>query len=178
MNSIGQHTAKEPPEETGPRTVASFLSEFIPRLTSEYAFLEEASGHQIKMLLWEFQMEVLIFGLHCLQRTVFANCGAEYRKAFMDHALSFALDAFASVIPQNDRERFLAAFEEHYRTRQREYSAMILPLAEGSPKGTLFYEYGKRLCFNSGVDNPVAVQLMVEQGFAIFNMMDGIARTF
>jgi tetratricopeptide (TPR) repeat protein len=176
--SASQNTPEAPPEEAGPRTVALFLTEFIPGVAKEYSFLEEAAGGgPINPGLTEFQTEVLIFGLHCLQRTVFANCGAEYRKVFMDHALSFVSAAFSSVLPDHIQKDFSASFEKHYRARQREYSAMILPLGEGSPKGTLFYEYGKRICRDAGVDNPEAVQLMMEQGWSIFKMMDRISQT-
>jgi hypothetical protein len=54
---------------------------------------------------------------------------------------------------------------------------MMLPLADNSPKGTLFYEYAVRLCRDAGVDNPVAVQLMMEEAFAIFKMMDAVTQT-
>jgi hypothetical protein len=154
-----------------------FLTEFIPGVATEYGLLKEASGSSMKMEIGEFQMDVLIFSLHCLDRTVLANFGAEYRRVFMDHALSFVCGAFSSVLPKNAQEGFSTGFEKHYRTRQCEYSAMMLPLADNSPKGTLFYEYAVRLCRDAGVDNPVAVQLMMEEAFAIFKMMDAVTQT-
>ena len=41
-------------------------------------------------------MEVLIFGLHCLDRVALAHWGAEYRAAFIDHALDFV---YAPLLP-------------------------------------------------------------------------------
>jgi hypothetical protein len=95
----------------------------------------------------------------------------------MDSALSFVNVTFASVLSDEVQEGFSARFEKHYKERQREYSAMILPITEGSPNGTLFYEFGKMRCRDAGVGNPEAILLMMEQGCSIFKMMDTVTQT-
>ena len=177
ITEASQYAPKAPPEEAGPRIIASFLTEFIPGVEKEYKFLEQAVTDALRIGQTEFQTEVLIFGLHCLQRTVFAHWGAEYRKVFMDSALSFVNVTFASVLSDEVQEGFSARFEKHYKERQREYSAMILPITEGSPNGTLFYEFGKMRCRDAGVGNPEAILLMMEQGCSIFKMMDTVTQT-
>jgi hypothetical protein len=123
-------------------------------------------------------METLIFGLHCLDRAVFAHHGAAYRAAFMDTALATASDAFATVLPDRLRDHFLDHFKDRYNTRQLEYGEMKLMPGDGEGlKGVLSWEFGKRICFDAGVYGPEVVLVMVEGAEGILLMMSRIAQT-
>lgn len=167
-----------PPEQAAPPIVAAFFTEFIPNVKNDYELLEKACESPLKISLPDLQMETLIFGLHCLDRAVFAHYGTEYRDSFMDHAFATACEAFAAVIPDHDRDHFLEWFKEHCHTRQREYAAMkLLPGSEEGPKGVLSYEYGKRICLDAGVYAPEVFVVMVQGANDIFMMMNRIAQT-
>ena len=159
-------------------TVANFLTEYIPNVKNEYALLEQASDGPLKISLFDLQMETLIYGLHCLDRAVFAVRGAEYRAAFMDAALNFASDAFAAVLPAQDRERFLQRFEETYRMRQLQYANLTPIVSEdGDSKNVLAYDFGERICFDAGVRNVDVIAVMIHEATSIFAMMLEIAKT-
>lgn len=178
MTEHERHAPSTPPEQAGPRIIATFFVEFIPSVSNEYELLEKASGGPLKISLPELQMEVLIFGLHCLDRAVFAHCGAEYRDAFMDHAFGTACEAFATALPDHAREQFLGYFDELCQTRQREYGKMkLFPVDNVAFKDVLSWEFGKRICIDAGVENPVALKAMFDEAIAIFKMMNKIAQT-
>lgn len=154
----------------------AFISEFAAKVDKEYALLEEHGNGPLKTTLFDLQMETLIFGLHCLDRAVFAFWGAEYRAAFMNRAFGFACDAFASVLPESARERFLEGFKKHCDTRQAEYGAMKpLPGKDGAMKNVLAYEFTKRICIDAGVYNPPVQLVLMEWANGIAMMMLEIA---
>lgn len=167
-----------PPEQVAPPIVAAFFTEFIPNVKNEYELLEKANADSPKISLPDLQMETLIFGLHCLDRAVFAHCGATYRDAFMDCAFATACEAFASALPDHSRGRFLECFKEHCHTRRREYGGMrLLPGEDGALKDVLSYEYAKRICVDAGVHNMAVHLVMLENANAILTMMNKIAQT-
>lgn len=164
------------PEKAAPRIVAAFVTEFVARTEKQYSLLEEHSDGPPKTSLFDFQMEELIYGLHCLDRAVFACWGAEYRAAFMNCAFSFAREMFSNVLPHSGRGRFLDEFKKHCDVRQAEYGAMkMLPGEDGAMKNVLAYEYTKRLCVDAGVYNPPVQIVLMESANEILTMMLGIA---
>jgi len=167
--------AKETPEEAGRRTAFYFLTEYIPGVTTEYEFLKKASNKPLAMSLEHFQTEIMVFGLHCLDRATFAHRGAEYRDRFMGGAFSFTRVALASVMPEEQQDEFLSRLEKLYNTRQYEYGAWKLP-TKGSPKETLFWEFAKAVCDSAEVYNPSAVVSLSDVAFGVFKMMDELAK--
>jgi hypothetical protein len=166
-----------PPELAAPPIVATLLSEFIPRVKNDYELLEETSDGPPKISLFDLQMETLIFGLHCLDRAVFAHRDATYRTIFMDSALATACRAFAAALPDQARGHFLETFRNHWDTRQREYGAMkLFPGDDGALKGVLGWEYAKRICHDADVENPIVLTTITEGAGTIFTMMNKIAQ--
>ena len=165
------------PEKAAPPIVGAFISEFAAKVDKEYALLEESSDGPLKTSLFDLQMETLIFGLHCLDRAVFAYRGATYRAAFMNCAFGFAYDGFASVLPESARERVLEGFKKHCDTRQTEYGAMkLLPGEDGAMKNVLAYEFTKRICIDAGVYNPPVQIVLMKWANGIATMMLEIAK--
>jgi hypothetical protein len=161
------------PEKAAPRVVAQFLSEYISGVKNEYALMKQACDGPLLITLLEVQMETLIFGLHCMDRAVFARWGPDYRDRFMWSAFSFACERFAELLPESERERLLKQFEDHSDSRHLEYSEMM---ADGEgPKGFLPYEFGKRICFDAGVYDPKVILVMAEGATSIFVTMVEIA---
>jgi hypothetical protein len=108
---------RTPPEEAAQRFVANFFTEFMPGAIREYELLEKATDGPPKLSLLDFQMEELIFCLHCLDRAVFANLGPQYRAVFMDQTLSTTAAAIALVLPEDSAENFIESFREHNNSR-------------------------------------------------------------
>lgn len=164
------------PEKAAPPIVEAFISEFAAKVDKEYALLEEHSDGPLKTSLFALQMETLIFGLHCLDRALFARFGAAYRSAFMDHAFATACEAFAVALPDDARDRFLESFEDHCYIRQQEYGAMKpLPGEDGAMKNVLACEFTKRICVDAGVYNPPVQLVLMEWANGIATMMLEIA---
>jgi hypothetical protein len=164
------------PEKAAPQFVADFVTEFVARADKEYALLEEHSDGPPTTSLFNFQIEELIYGLHCLDRAVLAYWGAEYRAAFMNCAFGFACEMFSDVLPDSDRERFLDEFKKLCDIRQTEYGAMKpLPGKDGAMKNVLAYEYTKRICIDAGVYNPPVQFILMECANGILTMMLKIA---
>jgi hypothetical protein len=160
------------PGKVAPRVVAAFFSEFVCKADKEFGILGEHSNTS----LFDFQMEMLIFGLHCLDRAVFAYWGHEYRAAFMNCAFSFACEMFSDVLPESQREIFLEGFKKRCDTRQTEYGAMkALPGEDGAMKNVLAYEFTKRVCVDAGVNNPAVQLALIEWANGISTMMLKIA---
>jgi hypothetical protein len=165
------------PEKAAPQVVAAFVTEFVAKADKEYALLEEHSDGPPKTSLFDFQMEALIYGLHCLDRAVFAYWGAEYRAAFMNCAFSFACEIFSDVLPNSERARFLDGFKKHCDVRQTEYGTMRpLPGEDGAMKNVLAYEYAKRICLDAGVYNPPVQIILTEWAIDVSIMMLKIAK--
>lgn len=165
-------------EEAAHRFVANFLTEFMPGTIRDYDLLEKATDGPPNLSLLDFQMEELIFSLHCLFRAVFANLGPQYRAVFMDQTMSTTAAAFALVLPEETAEKFLDSFREHYNTRQIEYSSMTVTANERSPKGNLFWEYSKRICIAAGVSYPeIVAPVLMEGALNTLKMMNKIAAT-
>ncbi len=162
--------SKETAEQAAEKTVFFFLSEYIPGVSTNYELLKNSTDEPLKISLADLQAEILVFGLHCLDRAVFSRFGEEYRKAFMDRAFAIARLALASVAPDDHQTSFLAHIDKFYNGRQREYAALNLP-TDQNVKGTLFWEFGRRVCEDAGVYNPVAVMDMVYEGASLFRMM-------
>lgn len=178
MSSAESNIATTSPERAGPRIVALFFTDYIPSIKNWYEYLEESSQDPLKISLSELQMEVLIFGLHCLDRVVLAHWGAEYRAAFMEHALDFVYERYAAGLPDYASEQLLESFSGHCQTRQREYSAMkLFPTDRGALKGVLSYEFSKLICFNAGVYNPIAGEVMAEAARGIFMTLFEVTQT-
>lgn len=64
----------------------------MPSVTTWYEFLKQSSMDPLAIGLPEFEMEVVIFALHCLDRVVLAHWGGEYRAALMDNAFAFVYE--------------------------------------------------------------------------------------
>ena len=168
---------KTPPEKAARQIIAAFFTEYLPGVSGEYGLLKEACQGTPGISLPVLQMEVLIFALHCLDRAAYANYGAEYRNFLMGHALAFTEEGFSAACPEHLRKQFLEDCRDLYNARQREYSSMPpLPEKEASPKGTLFWEYAKRVCNDAGAD-PVVIPTLFEGAAAIFMMMNKVVRT-
>jgi hypothetical protein len=177
-SSAESNIPNTPPERAGPRIVALFYTDYIASVKKWYKYLEESSQDPLKISLSELQMEVMIFGLHCLDRVVLVHWGAEYRAAFMDHALDFVYEKYAAGLPDYASEQLLKSFSGHCQTRHREYSAMkLFPTDGGALKGVLSYEFSKLICFNAGVHNPAAGVVMVEAAHGIFMTLFKVTQT-
>ena len=171
-------TPKEPPEQSAPRVVAAFFVEFLPHVQKEYELLVKGGEGPLKISLPDLQLETLIFGLHCLDRAVFAHFGFEYRAVFMDHAFGAACDAFAAVLPDDLGGPFVELFDKQCQARQQEYGAMrLLPAEDGALKGVLCWEFANRICASAGVSEPLVLKVMIEQANSILGMMNKIAQT-
>lgn len=171
------HIPSSPPEQSAQQIIAAFYSEFMPGVENLYELLQTATDIPLKISLPELQLETLIFGLHCLDRTVFAQCGPDYRAVFMDQAYSTACDAYSSLLPDHAREQFVEWFDEHCQMRQREYGTMKLVIEnEGELKGVLFWEYSKRIFYDAGLENPVALKAMIKYSSDIFSLMNSISQ--
>ena len=169
---------KESAEEAAPRVIGIFFAEYLPGVEKEFELLARAGEGPLKISLFDLQMETLVFGLHCLDRAIFAQFGDEYRTAFMDQAFGFACDAFASGLPADLAGDFVERFDKHCWARHQEYGAMKLLPAEGAgPKGVLCWEYAKRICRAAGVEEPLAFKTTVEEAHAILGMMTNVAQT-
>lgn len=164
---------KETPEEAGQRTAFYFITEYLPGVTREYDLLKESANKPLTMSFEHFQREMLIFGLHCLDRATFARRGAAYRGRLMDGAFSFARTALAGEMPEEYQDAFIERLDKLYNLRQREYGAWKLAGGQ-SPKGTLFWEFGRLICESAEAYNPAAVILLSEVAFGIFEMMNEI----
>lgn len=164
------NNSNETAEQAAEKTVFFFLSEYIPGVSINYELLKNSTDELLKISLADLQAEILVFGLHCLDRAVFSRFGEEYRKEFMDRAFAIARLVLASAAPDTHQTSFLAHIDKFYNGRQREYAALNLPMDE-NVKGTLFWEFGKRVCEDAGVYNPVAVMEMVDEGASLFKMM-------
>jgi len=164
------------PEESAPKVAAVFFTEVVAKSDKEYALLEKHSDGAPKLSLVDFQMEALIYGLHCLDRAVFAFWGADYRAAFMNRAFTFICDMFCDVMTDSQRKRFLEGFKKLCDARQLEYGAMKPVVGEdGLPKNVLPYEFSKRLCIDAGVYNPATHIVLMEWAGGIMTMMLEIA---
>jgi hypothetical protein len=165
------------PEKAAPQVIAAFFTEFVAQADKEYALIEEHSDGPPQTSLFDFQMETLIYGLHCLDRAVFAYWGSEYRDAFMNCAFSFACKMFSDVLPDSEHDRFLDEFKKHCDIRQTEYGTMKpLPSEDGAMKNVLAYEYSKRICIEAGVYNPPVQLVLMEWATDVSAMMLKIAK--
>jgi hypothetical protein len=72
---------------------------------------------------------------------------------------------------------FEAWLAETYRARQRHYSQYALPAKNKPLKGTLFWEYGKYICYSMGIVNPLSITKRASQAQSWFEMAVGIAKT-
>jgi hypothetical protein len=162
--------AAESPEHAAERIVFLFMTEFLPGTTAEYEMLKNSTTEPPKMSLADVQAEILVFGLHCLDRAVFVRFGADYRTAFMNKAFSMARIALSAAVPEEDRDSLGQRIDKFYNARQREYCSLDLPTDE-NVRGTLFGEFAKRLCDDAGAYNPIALLAMTDEGVALFKMM-------
>ena len=170
--------SNERPAQAAPPIVAAFFTEFLPGVKNDYELLERAKEGPLKISLFDLQMETLIFGLHCLDRALFANYGATYRSDFMDHAFATACEAFSAALPDSARGSFLESFQDHCYVRQHEYGEMkLVPEDDDALQGVLSWEYAKRICLDAGVESSIALAAITEEATAIFTMMNKIAQT-
>jgi hypothetical protein len=160
------------PEKAAPPIVATFFEEFVVKADKEYAIL----GEHCETSLFDFRMEVLVYGLHCLDRAVFTYWGAAYRAAFMNSAFSFACEMFTDELPDAQREIFLEGFKKQCDTRHFEYAAMK-PISgeDETMKNLLPWEFTKRVCNDAGVFNPPVHLVLMEWAAGIMTMMLRIA---
>jgi hypothetical protein len=162
-----------PPQESSKRIVAAIFTEYFPSVEKDFEQLRTGSTEPLRISLPDFQIEILILALHCLDRAAFAYYGAEYRSAFMDSGVSFAAEAMCEGIPEERRTEFVASFRTHYNQRQAAYGALVFPTTDDL-KGTLFWEFGKRICEQTGVHNPVSI---FEMAYAASGMFEVLAET-
>ncbi len=167
---------KTSPEQAGPRIAAALFAEYLDS-KAQYELLEKACDGPPKITFLDLKIEELIFTLHCLDRAVFSHRGTEYRKVFMNHALAFTEKAFADVLSENLRKDFLDHVRERYNLRQGEYAAMpLVPAKDGTAKGTLFWEYAKRICLDAGAEHPIVLKAILDEAMTTFQAMNQIVQ--
>jgi len=88
----------------------------------------------------------------------------------MDKAYFVARTGLAAGVPDHLRDSYLERLDKRYNGRQCEYGAWKSTMGEPL-KGTLFWEYGKRLCLDAGVYNPAVVVVMANNAASLFEMM-------
>jgi hypothetical protein len=102
-------------------------------------------------------IEVLVFYMHLVDRTAFADLGASQRKSFMNR---FVVAVFKELSRElrNDvlADQFGETLRNTYSRRQSEYAACTsLSPPEGQPpKGTLYWEFSKILFSFLEKNNP------------------------
>lgn len=96
-------------------------------------------------------LELLVFALQITDRIVFAKLGSEDRAEFMNELLS--------VVKKRIQSPIKSEFRSLYNSRTAFYASFqkLLPDESESPKGTLFWEFGKALGAVYCNSNPVSV---------------------
>ena len=166
---------KLPPKDGARKVIVAFFTEFIPSVETEFNLLQKAVKERLRLSLFDLQGEALVFGLHCLDMDVMAQFGTQYQEAFMDVAVPFTAGVLASEYPK-DRDEVLKRFEALYNTRQHEYAAMQRSLGDNPRKGTLLWEYSKRICLKAGVHDPPALEAMIDEGDEILRTNSEVNR--
>lgn len=111
-------------------------------------------------------IEGMVFFLHLLDRTAFERFGPFKRRVFMDAILEGLSETSPPVGLQ--RNTFLDLWNE----RQKEYSAFpkLYPENAESWKGTLCWEFAKRMDVEYGSGNPARITLMASGGLSVIEM--------
>lgn len=99
-------------------------------------------------IIGQFAIEELMFYLHMIDRTAFVESTFERRRSFMDDLVgATAAVLWSNFAGDSGRQEFAAFFASLYNARQKEYATYEPPRGEkdGSQKGTILWEYGKRM---------------------------------
>lgn len=137
--------------------MADLMPEFLEGSQADYIAIIDGTNEQPLISLAEFQLESLIYVLHCLDICILKERGKEYRGEFMNAATEFACEVFGDSQPETFKAKFRMGFADLYNARQSAYSKYVLPAKNGPLKGTLFWEYSKHICFAIGVVNPLSI---------------------
>lgn len=114
-------------------------------------------------VLWDLQIEELLFALHVLDRVASNRLTDRARTEFMDAAYQQVREDVSRRFEDGARaSSFRDWLDETYNARQAEYSGFqFRPAGKNeSDKSTLFWEVSKRLTLASGLTNPVFVVLV------------------
>lgn len=123
---------------------------FVPFLLEMFVTKDHVKSNQ--NLIGPLKVELLIFVLHYFtKRTVFNRL--EEKKIIE------ILDALNIAIQQNIEPIEYVEFERLYETRNTFFMGFnkLFPDESESPKGTLFWEFGKLICSIYPHKNPVAI---------------------
>ena len=110
-------------------------------------------------VLWES----LLFVLHLTDRVAFARMGAVARDGFVQGVLTI----FAGRIGEE-------VFRDEYAKSQARWSVygQLAPTRAASPKGTLFWEFGKSICQQFNEINPAVAMMVSMRAAGIFESLD------
>jgi hypothetical protein len=170
QNTRNRKQQGERPENSGQRIIEAFITEYLAGVKHEYKYLKPSIFRKPPMSLDQFRTEILLYGLHCLDRVVFDYRGPEYREQFMLGAYSWARGELASSRPPEHRSALLQRIDDLYNTRQKEYGAWRLP--DGVDlQGTLCWQFGRRMCEDAQVYNPAVVMTLSYTARGIYETM-------
>jgi hypothetical protein len=156
------------------------VRELLPQARDYYAEFA-ARNHEVVITqqhIWDAQLEEFFFCLSLLDRAVFGKLGPANRTVFMDAVFANVCesihDTFAAAVPD---ESFRAWFKQTLNLKQSEYGSWQFPSGDNL-KGTIMWEFGKKMTFSLGVTNPVEVFLLEHRAAGLFKLMlqlvDGI----
>lgn len=117
-------------------------------------------------------LEGMVFFLHLLDRTAFEFLGPFKRRVFMDAVL----EGVSEISPPAGLQR--ESFRALWNTRQSEYSAYskLYPENEEPWKGTLCWEFAKRIGNQYGDGNPLRITSLASDGmYAIATFREALA---
>lgn len=148
------------------------VKEFLPQVSKFYGEMFSSGTPLSSARIWSLQVEEILFCLHLLDRITASKLSVELKVAFMDSIFPTVSDALSAVYKNAaEGEGFRDWVCKAYNARQLEYGAYTYP-KEGSPdKGTLFWEFGRRMDYLADDTNPVRVMEIAMHGMSLFEMM-------
>lgn len=137
--------------------------EFVRELGSAFQFDPERS--EVDLLV-----EILLFVLHLLDRLLWVTLGPFKRKVFVDAVLE---ELSRAVKPMG---LTVDTFRDRYNKSQRRYAKCekLLPEDGETFRGTLFWEFGKRLTLRYRVSNPVAAFWFSSRGVDVMESLNEV----
>jgi len=174
-NSKKPSAVTQPPEEPLTREAAELVPDLADVMrnfgmeTAKYLFKdlpEPPSPAQVE----EVVLEGMLFFLHLLDRTAFERFGPLRRPVFIDAVL----EGISATSPPLGLER--NDFQDLWNARQEEYSAFakLYPKDAESLKGTLCWEFAKRMGFEYGNPNPAKITLIACGSLSMIEMLRNV----